>query len=48
MKYKCGFCGHETETLTLGDIRHGCTKCGKRGFEKYDKPEYDKIMKHLG
>lgn len=47
-KYKCKNCGYETDTLTLGDVRVGCSKCGNRdGFKQYDKKEYDAIMKEL-
>ena len=48
MKYRCSFCGFETDKLSMGCIRIGCVKCGKRGFEINDKQDYDGLMQMLG
>ena len=45
---KCKACGVERAIVTLGDIRVGCADCGStQGFEDYDNPEFDQLMRHL-
>ena len=46
-KYTCSFCGHGTNTLSLGEIAYGCLKCGERGFADHMTPELNVLHKHL-
>ena len=47
-EYACKACGHEFETLVLGETKPECPSCQSRDLERLALPAHGPLIVHAG